>query len=147
MFSCTFGGIFKNTFFYRTLLGNYFWLFKCIKVDKNEFRYFFKDIKVISVLAIFVTYVNFENGFACWENLKTTIQKKLQNSQKYAKKISVAEFRYNQAIFLQFTVALFHSNLDEKIMRNKQKVTSKEPKVTSNEQRAKNNEQRATSKK
>ena len=42
---------------------------------------------------------------------------------------------------------IFHSNLEEKIMRNKQKVTSKEPKVTSNEQRAKNSEQRATSKK
>ena len=65
------------------------------------------------------------------KTLKTTIEKKLQKSQKFAMKIS--EFRYSQAIFLRFTVTLFHSNLDEKI--------------TSNEQKAKSNEQRATSEK
>ena len=70
------------------------------------------------------------------KTLKTTIQKKLRKSQKFARKISVAEFRYSQTIFLRFTVTLFHSNLDEKITSNEQKVTSNEQKVTSNEQRA-----------
>ena len=54
------------------------------------------------------------------KTLETTIQKMLPKS--------VAEFRYSQAIFLRFTVILFHSNWDEK---------SNEQKVTSNEQRAK----------
>ena len=86
------------------------------------------------------------------KNLKTTIQKKLRKSQKFARKISVAEFRYSQTIFLRFTVTLSHSNLDEKItnieqkvMSNEQKVTSNEQNVTSHEQRAKSNKQRATS--
>ena len=57
--------------------------------------------------------------------LKTTIQKKLQKSQKFARKISMTEFRYSQTIFLRFTVILFDSNLDEKIASNQQKVTSK----------------------
>ena len=61
---------------------------------------------------------------------KTTIQKELRKSQKFARKISVAEFRYSQTIFLRFTVTLF-SNLDEKITSNKQKVTSNEQKVQS----------------
>ena len=59
------------------------------------------------------------------KTLETTIQKKLQKSQKFARKISVAEFRYSQTIFLRFTVTLFHSNLDEKITSNEQKVTNK----------------------
>ena len=41
----------------------------------------------------------------------------------------MAEFRYNQTIFLRFTVTLFHSNLDEKITSNEQKVTTNEQKV------------------
>ena len=73
------------------------------------------------------------------KNLKNTIHKKLRKSQKYARKISVAEFGYGQTIFLRFTVTLFYSYLDDKI-------TSNEQKVTSNEQRSKSNEQRATSK-
>ena len=77
--------------------------------------------------------------------LKTTIQKKLPKSQKFARKISVVGFRFNQTIFLQFTVILFHSNLDEKITSNEQKVTSNEHKVTSNEQKLTRNEQKLTS--
>ena len=72
------------------------------------------------------------------KTLKTTIQRKLRKSQKFAKKISVAEFRYSQTIFLRFTVTLIHSNLDEKITSNEQKVTSNEQQVKSNEQRATN---------
>ena len=79
------------------------------------------------------------------KTLKTTIQKKLRKSQKFARKISVAEFRYSQTIFLRFTVTLFHSNLDEKITSNEQKVTSNEQKVTSNEQKVTSNEQKVTS--
>ena len=95
------------------------------------------------------------------KTLKTTIQKKLRKSQKFARKISVTEFRYSQTIFFWFIVTLFHSKLDEKITSNEQKVTSNEQKVTSNEhkvtskkeraisnkQRVKSNEQRATTKK
>ena len=77
------------------------------------------------------------------KTLKTAIQKKLRKSQKFARKMSVAEFRYSQTIFLRFTVTLSHSNLDEKITNNEQKVMSNEQKVTSNEQQAKSNEQRA----
>ena len=65
------------------------------------------------------------------KTLKTTIQKKLRKSQKFTRKISVAEFRYSQPILLRFAVILFHSNLDEKIMSNEQKVTSNEQKVMS----------------
>ena len=68
------------------------------------------------------------------KTLKTTIQKKLQKSQKFARKISVAELYYSQNIFLQFTVTLFHSNVDGKITSNEQKVTSNEHKVTWNKQ-------------
>ena len=103
------------------------------------------------------------------KTLKTTIQKKLRKSQKFARKISVAEFRNSQTIFLRFTVTLFQSKQRaneqkvtsnvQKVISNEQKinkqraesnehkVTSSEQKVTSNEQRAKSNEQRATSKK
>ena len=59
------------------------------------------------------------------KTLKTTIQKKLQKSQKFARKISVTEFRYSQAIFLRLAVTLRKNN----------------------EQRPKSNDQRATSKK
>ena len=58
------------------------------------------------------------------KTLKTTIHKKLRKSQKFARKIYVADFRYSQTIFLQFTVTLFHSNLDEKLKSKKQKVQS-----------------------
>ena len=54
--------------------------------------------------------------------LKTNIQKNLPKSQKFERKISVAEFRYSQTILLQFTVILFHSNLEEKVTSNEQKV-------------------------
>ena len=67
------------------------------------------------------------------KTLKTTNQKKFRKPQKFARKISVVQFRYSQTIFLQFTVTMFHSSLHEKI--------------TSNEQRTKSNEQQATSKK
>ena len=40
------------------------------------------------------------------KTLKTTIQKKLSKSQKFARKVSVAEFRYSQTIFLRFTLIL-----------------------------------------
>ena len=76
------------------------------------------------------------------KTLKTTIQKKLQKSQKFARKISVAEFDYSQTIFLRFTVTLFQSNLDEKVTSNEQKVTSNEHKVTSNELKVTRNKQK-----
>ena len=38
--------------------------------------------------------------------LKTTIQKNLSKSQKFARKISEVEFRYGQTIFLPFAVIL-----------------------------------------
>ena len=86
------------------------------------------------------------------KTLKTTIQKKLLKSQKFARKVSVTEFRYSQAIFLRFTVTLFHSNLDEKIMSNEQKVRRNGQKVTSNKRQATrkkvtSNEQKVTSNK
>ena len=40
------------------------------------------------------------------KRLKTTIQKNLSQLQKFANKVSVAEFRYIQTIFLQFTLIL-----------------------------------------
>ena len=79
------------------------------------------------------------------KTLKTTIEKRLPKCQKFARKISVVEFRYSQTIFLWFTVTLFHSNLDEKTTSNEQNVTSKEKKVTSNEQKVASNEQKVTS--
>ena len=79
------------------------------------------------------------------KTLKSTIQKKLRKSQKLARKISVAELRYSQTIFLWFTVTLFHSNLDEKISNNEQKVTSNEQKVRSNKKKVRCKEQKVTS--
>ena len=78
------------------------------------------------------------------KTLKTTNQKKLRKSQKFVRKISAAEFRYSQTIFLRLTVTLF-SNLDEKIISNEQKVTSNQQKVTSNKEKITSNEQKVTS--
>ena len=72
------------------------------------------------------------------KTLKTTVEKKLRKSQKFARKIYVAEFCYSQTIFLRFTVTLFHSNLDEKITSKEQKVTTNKQKVTSSEQKVMN---------
>ena len=41
------------------------------------------------------------------KTLKTTIQKKLSQSQKFARKVTVVEFRYSQIIIFFFAV---HSN-------------------------------------
>ena len=65
--------------------------------------------------------------------------------RKFARKIYLVEFRHCQNIFLRFTVSLFHSNLDEKITSNVQRVTGKEQKVTSNEQKVTSNEKKVTS--
>ena len=61
------------------------------------------------------------------KTLKTTIQKKLRKFQKFASKISVAEFRSSQTISLWLTVTLFQS----KQRANEQKVTSNEQKAMS----------------
>ena len=65
------------------------------------------------------------------KTLKTTIQKKLRKSQRFSRKISVAEFRNSQIISLRFKVTLFHSRQ----RANEQKVTSNEQKVMSNEEK------------
>ena len=57
--------------------------------------------------------------------------------------MSVAEFVYSQTILLRFTLTLFDSYLDEKVMSNEQKVTSNKQKVTSNEQKVMSNKHRA----
>ena len=81
------------------------------------------------------------------KTLKTTVQKNLIKSQKFPRKISVAEFHYSQTILLQLTVILFHSNLEEKLTSNEQKVTSNDQKVTSNKQKITSNKQKVTSNK
>ena len=50
---------------------------------------------------------------------KSYFKKKLRKSKEFARKISAAEFRYSQTIFLRSTVTLFQSNLDEKITSKK----------------------------
>ena len=79
------------------------------------------------------------------KSLETTIQKNLPKSQKFAKKISVEEFRHSQPIFGGFSVILFHSNLDKNVTRNKHKLTSDQQNVTSNEQKVTSNEQKVPS--
>ena len=79
------------------------------------------------------------------KTLKTTIQKNLPKSQKFTRKMSVAEFRYSQNILLRFTVILFDSNMVEKLTRNEEKVTSNEHKITSNKEKVTSNEQNVTS--
>ena len=79
------------------------------------------------------------------KTLETTIQKRLQKSQKFIWKISVAELRYSQTIFLWLAATLFHSNLNNKIMSNEQKVTSNKQKGTRNQQKVTRNEQKVTS--
>ena len=76
---------------------------------------------------------------------KTTIQKNLPKSQKFARRISVSEFRYSQDIPSQFRVISFHSILDEKVTSNRQKVTNNKRKITSNEQKVRSNEEKITS--
>ena len=71
-------------------------------------------------------YVNSENGFSCWEKFENHNPEKVIKISEIYKEISVAEFLYSQTIFLQFTIILFHSNLDEKVTSNEQKVTSKQ---------------------
>ena len=71
---------------------------------------------------------------------KSTIQEELRKFQKFARKISMAEFSLGG-----FIITLFHSNLDEKITSNEQKVTSNEQKVTNNEEKITSNKQKVTS--
>ena len=114
-----------------------------------------KDIIVISSICDFMPLLKMVLHVE--KTLRTTIQRKLQKSHKFARKISVVKFRNSQTMFLQFTVTLFHSEQranQQKLTSDEQKVTSKkqramsnEQKVTSNEQRAKSNKQRAMSNK
>ena len=68
------------------------------------------------------------------KTLKTTIQKKLPKCRKFAREISIAEFRYSQTIYF-FTV---HSNfISQKFGQKNNKQRAK-----INEQRAKSNKQR-----
>ena len=90
--------------------------------DKNVSDIVMKTWKWYQFPQYLWPYVNFENGFACWENFENHHPEKLRKSQKFAKKISVVEFRYCQTIIFRFTVTLFHSNLDEKIISNEQIV-------------------------
>ena len=70
------------------------------------------------------------------KTLKTNIQKNFPKSPKLARKISMVEFRHRQTILFRFSVISFHSNLDEKVTRNEQEITSKlrTKKVNSNKQ-------------
>ena len=68
---------------------------------------------------------------------KTTIQKNLPKSQKFARRISVSEFRYSQDIPLQFRVISISQYFGRK---------SNEQQAKGNKQQAKNNEQGAKSK-
>ena len=84
--------------------------------------------------------------------LKSTIQKNLPKSEIFARKISLAEFRYSQINLLWFTVILVHSNLNKKVTSNeqraksnKQRAKNKKQQTNSKEQRAKSNEQRSKS--
>ena len=60
-------------------------------------------------------YVNFENGFLCWEKFENHNPEKVIKISEIYMEIPVAEFLYSQTIFLHFTVILFHSYLDEKV--------------------------------
>ena len=80
------------------------------------------------------------------KTLKTITQKNLRKSQKFAMKLSMAEFRYSQTIFLRFTVTLAKSN-EQRAKSNEKQEKSNEQKVTSNEQKVTSNEQKVTSNK
>ena len=108
-------------------------------------RYYNKDIKVLSIQAIFVTLCQLWKWFCILRKPWITIQKNLPKYQKFARKISLTEFRYSQTILLRFRVILFHSNLEKKVTSNEQKVTSNKTKVTSNERKVMSNEQKETS--
>ena len=70
-------------------------------------RYFNKDIKMISIEAVLLTLMSTLKMVLHNEKTsKTTIQKNLPKSKKFARKVSVAEIRYSQTIFLWFTVIL-----------------------------------------
>ena len=85
-----------------------------------------KNIKLTSISAIFVkiskkfvTFSTLKMILYVEKTLKISIQKKLPKSQKFARKVSAAEFRSSQTAFLRFTITLCHSNLDEKITSKK----------------------------
>ena len=88
MFSCEFGGIFRTPVLKkssrRLLLA-----LQILKVDKNASKYCNGDIKVIPVCDFMSTL---KMVLQSEKTLKTTIQKNLPKSQKFARKISVAEF-------------------------------------------------------
>ena len=93
---------FSKNFFARLLLT-----LQVHKVDKNMSRYFNKDIKVISIEAVLLTLMSTLKMVLHNEKTsKTTIQKNLPKSKKFARKVSVAEIRYSQTIFLWLTVIL-----------------------------------------
>ena len=60
---------------------------------------------MISVEAIIATFMSIlEKNLHVEKTLNTTTQKNLPKSQKFAWKISAAEFGYSQTILLRFTV-------------------------------------------
>ena len=112
MFSCKFCGIFKIIFSLessrRLLL-----IVQVNKVDKNVSRYCNKDIKVISIEAILVS-LTLKILLDVEKTLKTTINKNLPKSQRFARKISLAE-----TIFLRLTVILLIISVKAKIQKSK----------------------------
>ena len=95
-------------------------------------KYCNKDIKVISVPAIFVTLCQLWKWFCMLRKLwKPPSRKSYENLRNLQGKYLWQSFDIVKPFFLRFTVTLFYSNSDEK----------------GNEQRAKSNEQWAASKK
>ena len=86
------------------------------------------------------------------KTLKTTIQKKLPKSQKFVRRIIVAEFSYCQTIFFVvqsnfISLQFGRKNNEQRAKSNEQRAESNEQRVKTNEQEAKSNEQRAKSNK
>ena len=96
---------FLNFFIFTTLPGDYFWLFKYIKVDKNVSRYCNKDIKVISVQAIFVTLCQLWKWFSMLRKLcKPSSRKSYQNLRKLQGKYLRRSFVIVKSFFVvQYT--------------------------------------------
>ena len=87
----------------------------------------------------FWLHVNFENGFACWENFENQHSEKVTKVSEICKEISVAEFHYSQTIFCGpqwFYFTLFEQK------NNEQRAKSKKQRAKSNKQRTKSNKQR-----
>ena len=97
---------FLRTPFLKNSSGQLLLTLQVHKVDKNMSRNCNKDIKVKSTEAILVTLYRLQKWFCMVRKLWKLPFRTLIKISEISRKVTVAEFRYSQTIFLQFVVTL-----------------------------------------